>query len=1075
VKRFFALFLALALLAPTLSQAAGSIQAPIGAVPTVELSVAPVAGLGAPALTMPVLPGLPTTPSLAVGVQTTPALPAAVLPSAAVPLAVIQAAAPKAVLANAGLEISANGRNLNPAAASQPEATPSKGAESAALSAAQSFDALTQKPLRLLIMGPPASGKGTYSQRLARDYGIVHIAAGDLLREYAKTHPETAETMKRGDLVPTSLVVGLVRERLKQDDARTRGFVLDGFPRRMAEARELREMMAQEGLSLDAAIKLEVPESELLKRVLARGRADDTEPTFRNRMEVYRRETVPAMEHVSQETTILRPRLSGAETMDGNYGRVRSLLDARNSPLGAARAALYAISGGNYDGADVRASKLSLAQRTAYFRSPAFKAWVASEKTAGRQVFWLKDIDKTQASGDVFTYFFKWRADHGKFLPEENVIMRDFIKTVGATPTDDATQNANLIISLWRAKENGGKGIGLLDFWKVYWETQKGLTKMQKLRQVAAFAKEYGPKVYPGIPEDNRALTEAGVEVVAVSNGDQELAMAIAPELGLSRHNVVGSNLQYGADGKALGVDHAYEIFGNEWNSRPQPGKDLAFHYWVHANRARWGWDELDAAKIVIAGADGDSASSDGGMWYYFKDKAIGNFMIDTPHEPDRVGKSQALMAKYGWTPGQTFTLTHDPNSAVAWDDSAPAHEAAAVVPALAAAADELGASRGIKISQMSGAQFVAMVKDAAAAEDARPGTTADARTVRAHVVRVVEALVAADKPALESLPRLSSVWQVMGQELSARAAEHGTIAAVLADAELFATQVEASVAPADKVSPADPDGQALQSVSGSVFGWRPIAESPSHGFAPLDALIRRALDENKKSPYNAGFELPGAPRREDARVFFYGERHTDGGLIAANMKRLVEDAKPGGKMAVLVEGYTGWELKGYAAVEYLAKRGLDPAALAAKKLTDVTVRGWDTIDRYDASKHPLLQHHMDLLELNRLAFSEQRGLRYYLAVAKAAWRALSGWRSLWQAAIVARNADLDAAVTSAAAAADETGATIHVIAGTDHLMQRPRLNALFPWLSRPSFRGSLRAALGGRPFWASQPANTTK
>lgn len=399
-------------------------------------------------------------------------------------------------------------------------------------------------------------------------------------------------------------------------------------------------------------------------------------------------------------------------------------------------------------------------------------------------------------------------------------------------------------------------------------------------------------------------------------------------------------------------------------------------------------------------------------------------------------------------------------------EPDAEAVAAAQAVPQLAQAADELGAARGLKARTMSGAQFVQLVRDAASSENAKPGTTEAAKQIRAQVVRVVVALVASDKPAMESLPRLFSVWQVMGQEL----ARHPTAAQVVTDARLFAQQVEDSVAP--QITPADPDGHSSQMVPGSVFGWQPIESSPGHGVPLFDAIIRIALGE-RESPYAKGFELPGAPSREKAKVFFYGEKHTDGPLIEANMRRIVEDAKPGRPVIVLVEGYTGWQMEGYQAVEYLAKRGLDRDALAKKRVSEIVVRGWDTIDRYEASKHPLLQHHMDLLALNHLAFSDLRGWAYYKQVLKGAWVALKSWRALWRAALLERNPDLDAAVRLAVAEASETNATVHVIAGTDHLMQRPRLNARLPWLSGPSFRRSLRAALGGRPFWASQPPNS--
>lgn len=189
-------------------------------------------------------------------------------------------------------------------------------------------------PLRLVIMGPPASGKGTYAQRLAADYGLVHVSAGDLLRERARTDAATAETMRRGDLVPVELVVSLVAERIARPDVKAQGFVIDGFPRRLAEAKAFRQLLERQGESIDAAIRLDAPEDVLLSRVLRRGRADDTEPTFRNRMKVYRRQTVPAMRSVARGTTLLRPRLTGKETIDQAYAKVKALVETlRSKPL----------------------------------------------------------------------------------------------------------------------------------------------------------------------------------------------------------------------------------------------------------------------------------------------------------------------------------------------------------------------------------------------------------------------------------------------------------------------------------------------------------------------------------------------------------------------------------------------------------------------------------------------------------------------------------------------------------------------------------------------------------------------
>jgi hypothetical protein len=329
---------------------------------------------------------------------------------------------------------------------------------------------------------------------------------------------------------------------------------------------------------------------------------------------------------------------------------------------------LYEIAGGSRDSGDVRAAKLTTAQRIAYFRSPEFRDWVASEKASNREVFWLKDVDKTQAAGDIFTFFFKWRADHGKFteaqlkvidsflLSKRHPLVRPFLFLGSRTP--------HHVVGSWQQKEQGGDGISMLDFWAgAYWPSQIGLTEAEKLAQVREFAPYYAAKVYPGVAEENRLLEEIGVNVVIVSNGDQELARAVAPVLGINPLNVVGSHLIYGEDGHATGVNHTYEVFDDVWNRRPQPGKPLSFHYWMHMNRQRWGWKHLDEDKIVIAGRDGDSAPADGGMMIMLPIPAsIGNFMIDTPGEPDRIEKFYRMAAKYGWSGGKFITLIQHPS-----------------------------------------------------------------------------------------------------------------------------------------------------------------------------------------------------------------------------------------------------------------------------------------------------------------------------------------------------------------------------------------------------------------------------
>ena len=200
-----------------------------------------------------------------------------------------------------------------------PSAAPSGALEAAAPAAAQ--------PLRLLITGAPGAGKGEASKRLSRDYGLVHISAGDLLRDYAKTDPEIAAVMRRGDLVPVELVVGLVRERLAQADVAQRGFVLDGFPRRLAEAEALHAEIAAGRIVIDAVIVLDVPKAELKRRILGRGRADDNEDVFDHRMDIYDHVTLPAVAHMTSRLPALKPDVGATSGVEASYALVKSAVD----------------------------------------------------------------------------------------------------------------------------------------------------------------------------------------------------------------------------------------------------------------------------------------------------------------------------------------------------------------------------------------------------------------------------------------------------------------------------------------------------------------------------------------------------------------------------------------------------------------------------------------------------------------------------------------------------------------------------------------------------------------------------
>ncbi len=153
--------------------------------------------------------------------------------------------------------------------------------------------------VRLVLVGPPGAGKGTQAERLADELDVPHISTGDLFRanllQETPLGLEAKRYMDAGDLVPDTVTVEMVRDRLTHDDA-TKGFILDGFPRTIMQAEALAELLTERGEAIDAIVAFEVPEDELVARLLGRGRADDTEQVIRNRQQVYRDETTPLLE-----------------------------------------------------------------------------------------------------------------------------------------------------------------------------------------------------------------------------------------------------------------------------------------------------------------------------------------------------------------------------------------------------------------------------------------------------------------------------------------------------------------------------------------------------------------------------------------------------------------------------------------------------------------------------------------------------------------------------------------------------------------------------------------------------------
>lgn len=155
--------------------------------------------------------------------------------------------------------------------------------------------------VRLLFLGPPGAGKGTQAERVADALTIAHVSTGAMFRQHVADETELGREVKRimdaGDLVPDEVTIAMLNDRISHSDA-SRGFILDGFPRTTPQAKALDEELGADGL--DLVVVLEVPEGELVSRMLSRGRADDTEETVRNRLNVYHADTAPLIDFYAE-------------------------------------------------------------------------------------------------------------------------------------------------------------------------------------------------------------------------------------------------------------------------------------------------------------------------------------------------------------------------------------------------------------------------------------------------------------------------------------------------------------------------------------------------------------------------------------------------------------------------------------------------------------------------------------------------------------------------------------------------------------------------------------------------------
>ena len=175
-----------------------------------------------------------------------------------------------------------------------------------------------QKQMRIIMLGGPGSGKSTYTEYLIRHFQINHIYPGGMLRKEVENNTEIGQRVKdiisKGQFVPNQIVLDLIKDKVNQSP---NGYVLDGWPRYMQQVRD----MEQSGIGYDFAVFLDVSREEVLKRLLARGRADDTEEIINNRIDLYKRETGPVVEYFRGKTGFIEINAEG-DTPENTANRI---------------------------------------------------------------------------------------------------------------------------------------------------------------------------------------------------------------------------------------------------------------------------------------------------------------------------------------------------------------------------------------------------------------------------------------------------------------------------------------------------------------------------------------------------------------------------------------------------------------------------------------------------------------------------------------------------------------------------------------------------------------------------------
>lgn len=190
--------------------------------------------------------------------------------------------------------------------------------------------------LNVVIFGAPGSGKGTQSERIIKEYGLHHISTGEVLRDHIARGTELGKIVdgyiSRGQLIPDDLMVRVLASVLDDNPEKTsKGVIFDGFPRTIPQAESLKKMLAERGSEVHAVIGLEVPEEELIRRMLQRGketgRADDNIDTITKRLKVYHEQTAPLREYYKQEGNYLP--VEGSGDVDRIFFDIKTRINKR--------------------------------------------------------------------------------------------------------------------------------------------------------------------------------------------------------------------------------------------------------------------------------------------------------------------------------------------------------------------------------------------------------------------------------------------------------------------------------------------------------------------------------------------------------------------------------------------------------------------------------------------------------------------------------------------------------------------------------------------------------------------------